>query len=238
MIFGIPSYKRPQCKTAHMLLENGIDKHDIVISVQTREDRDAYKKLHDVEIIYGEADCAAGNRNTILKYVGQPVILMDDDVYGINVYYETERKFKRNTAEALSNVKYMEDEARKIHAQVFGIAANSNVIIRGARYKTDINVLLQGTFIGIMNSALRFNTSYKVVDDYELCCRIIKQGGTTLRFNDFSCAKPKNTSNAGGCKERYENGELQKTIKRMSKEYSFFVPNKHYDGGALKLWKK
>lgn len=230
MIYGIASYKRPECRTVRTLLEAGVNKEDIVISTQCLEDYEEYKKRHGLETLYRETDCAGGNRNTIIQaFSGQDILLLDDDITGFVVH--NGKRFLKNDLMFIEKVPWMFEFSKKNGATLFGISATTNNLIRRARYEYDFKVVLQGTVIGVVGGGARFDERFKMLEDYEISLRETKSGGLTMRFNDYSVYKPKNGTNEGGMHERYANGELKYWIDMLSRRYKEFLPNKDKTGG-------
>lgn len=237
MIYGIASYRRPECRTIRTLLEAGVKREDIVISTQCLEDYKEYKERHGLETLYRKTDCAGGNRNTILKeFSGQDILLLDDDITGFVVY--NGERFLKNDSMFIEKVSWMFEFARKNGATLIGTSATTNNLCRRNRYQYDFKVLLQGTVMGSVKGNARFDEKFKMVEDYEISLREIKSGGLTMRFNDFSAYKPKNGTNKGGMHERYANGELKYWIDVLSKRHKEFSPNKDKTGGTAMFDRK
>lgn len=234
MIYGIASYRRPQCRTVKTLLEAGIPAENIVISVQDEEDLAEYSKIHKgIRIIYRKADSAAGNRNTLLREIKQrPICLLDDDISSIG-YRVTAKGFRVCTDRALAMIDEACAEAQKNGCLVAGVAPTGNNIIASARDTMSVDVLLQGSFLVFLGDEV-FDERYKMVEDYELCLRIISRGDHTIRFNHFVANKPKNGTNAGGLHDRYASGELPRWINRLERQYSIFKANAAKTGGCIK----
>lgn len=231
IIYGIPSFRRVQCKTAEMLLNYGIEPGDIVISVQTEQDYEEYRAIwgrRGVNILFREADCAAGNRNTILdKY--KKVLLLDDDI----------TSFAQDTGKSFTNIRGGFDDiiadmfkiAEDNGAELFGVAPTDDRRLAVRRGRYSIDVLLQGTVMGV--KAMRFNEKYKMVEDYEISLRAIQSGKRIFRFNAITARKPQNGTNSGGYHEKYVSGEQKEWIKKLEREFSIFKANKDFKGGRL-----
>lgn len=232
MKIGIPSYKRPQCLTVKTLLDAGVEKGDIYIGVQTVEDYEAYKEMHDgIEIILGKADCCAGNRNNLVSALGAPIILMDDDITGFAVW--DGKNFKKDTETAIRELLACSERYK---CALLGISPSTNGLVRAGRNSVSRDTLVQGSFM-VLNVDERFNENYKVIDDYELSCSLVKKGLPVLRLNNFAVIKKKNTETEGGCFEQYKNGALKKYLRLLEEEYEFFEANKNYTGGSIKCQK-
>lgn len=235
MLYGIASYKRPECKTVKLLKELGAKNEDIIISTQTKEDYEEYKSRHECEVIYAQKDSAAGNRNTLLDYVKDDILLLDDDINNFQVYKNG--KWSKDNEEGFARALQMFDVGRKNDADMFGVSATSNGLYTKGKFEYDIDVLLQGSVIGVLNKNIRFDERWKMVEDYEICLRIVYGGGRTIRNNYVSAGKPQNGTNIGGLHERYANGEQQKWIKKLAKTYPIFKANKSMTGGRI-FWAK
>lgn len=232
MKIAIPSYKRPECLTVNTLISAGIAPEDIYIGVQTEDDYEAYKALHsEVNFIKGEADCCAGNRNNLVSALGTPLILMDDDITGFAMW--DGKDFKRNTEQA---IKELVEIAEKTKYALVGISPSSNGLVRQGRKTASYDTLIQGSFM-ILRANRRFNINYKVIDDYEMSCAMVKDHLPVLRLNNYCAIKKGNTKTKGGCYEQYQNGGLKKYLMLLEAEYSFFKPNKDYTGGSIKCQK-
>ena len=96
----------------------------------------------------------------------------------------------------------MFEEAELNGAVLFGVSPSENAIVRKGRGKIDIDVLLQGTVIGVCEK-IYFDERWKMVEDYEISLRAMTKHGHTIRFNDYVAKKPKNGTNKGGLHERY-----------------------------------
>lgn len=233
MKYGIASYKRPKCRTVSTLLKAGIDKSDICIAVQTKEDYEQYSEIHDgIRIIYEPKDCAAGNRNTLLGHANSPLWLLDDDIVSFGRYEG--KGFRVNTRACLEDMEELAELSKKNGISILGLAPTGNAIIAKNRTKYTYDCLLQGSAIFVSDLSVRFNENWKMVEDYELSLRVIATGGRIIRANRLTANKPQNGTNQGGLHDRYINGELPKWIRLLAKQYPEFKPNKTMTGGMLK----
>lgn len=230
MIFGIPSYHRPECKTINTLLNAGVETSKIVVSVQDEYDLKKYKEnFPEIQIIFRKTDCAAGNRNTLLEYVKErPICLLDDDISSFS-YFTDDGKFLVQTNHAINILQKISKKC-----ELIGIAPTSNNMVGRNRSDWNIDVVLQGTALIINSLNLRFDERYKMVEDYEIALRTIYQGGHTLRYNYICANKPDNGTNKGGMHERYINNELPFFLKALHKQYPIFKVNKSFTGGEIK----
>lgn len=219
MKYGIPSYHRPECKTINTLLKSGVKKEDIIVSVQDEMDLWKYKKRYpDINVIFRQTDCAAGNRNTLLDYIQDPMILFDDDITSFCIY--NEKNFKKYF-DIVKDLENLYQEAKFNKCSIFGVAANTNALLARRRNHYDFNCVLQGSIMGIIDTDLRFDESFKVIDDYELCCRAILLDKFTIRNNFISANKPQNTTN-GGVQGKIRKRRIKKVYEVIGKKISFF----------------
>lgn len=220
MIFGIPSYRRPQCKTIDTLKNLGFLDTEIVVALQDESDVSEYKAVHpNTKYIYRKTDCAAGNRNTLLSALPRPLILLDDDISSFSVKVPN-RNFKAiQDGFALKSLLYHIIQIAQINnCALIGCAPTSNDIIAKRRAEYSFDCLLQGTFLIVLKK-INFNEKWKMVEDYELCLRLIRKNG----------------SNNGGMHERYENNELPLWISRLDAIFPEFQMNKSKTGGYVKF---
>lgn len=236
MKYAIASYQRAECKTAVLLKSLGVPNSDIIISTQTLEDYNEYKTKHECEILYAPKDCAAGNRNTLLENINEPLLLLDDDIRSFQMF--TDGKWRKNNELALAALNDCFALAKKNGCACFGVSPNDNDLVTRNRYPHDINVLLQGTVIGVLDNSIRFNERWKMVEDYELSIRLLRSGKRLLRANYLCAGKPKNGTNEGGLHGRYAKGELPFWIAKLHEVYPEFKPNKNMDEGKVKSWTK
>lgn len=233
--YGIPSYKRPECKTVDMLVNAGVDKKNIYVSLQDEAQLEEYKAVHtDIQYIVRKADCAAGNRNTLLDSIGTPIVLMDDDLSSVAIKCpgsNFKSVYDRDTWE--KELLQAIQEAQENGCVLIGVAANTNDIIAKNRRKYDYDTLLQGSFL-IVLEPMRFDERWKAIDDYELSLRVIANNKHTLRINTMSACKRSNCTNKGGCYEVYKKHPPEEWIRKLEQRYPIFKPNKTYTGGAVK----
>lgn len=234
--YGIPSYKRPECKTVDMLINAGVSRENIFVSLQDGRQLEQYKAVHpNIQYIVRHADCAAGNRNTLLETIGAPLVLLDDDIRAIAIKHKG-GNFKRaaTTAEFEPVIEAAIQQARENKCSIVGFAATTNDLIARNREEYSYDVLLQGSLLVVLNGDIRFDERWKMVEDYELSLRTILRSHT-IRANYVSAFKPTNGTNVGGLHDRYVNGELAIWIDRLSKKYPMFVPNKAKTGGRVRF---
>lgn len=207
VVFGIPSYKRSEEQLTLSYLEDmGYSKTDIYISTQTPEDYEKYREKYGerANIIYHEGSCVSDNRNTILNHfpIGQKIIMLDDDIKYIGTLKE--KRIEPLTKEELS--KFIADAftyCEKNRALIWGGYPVENYYFM--KRTIDKRNLLIGTILGIINSKYRFNSEFKIKEDFELCLHMMKDGYNCVRFNFLHA--PAKHKTAGGCMEDWEKDE-------------------------------
>lgn len=234
--YGIASFRRPECKTIDTLVRAGVSLEDICVALQDRAELNAYRAKHpDVRYIVREADCAAGNRNTLIGAMGAPVVLMDDDISSFAIK-RPGTNFKRVVKREEFEPEFVRaiEEATANRCCLMGVAATGNDLVARGRSEYSYDVLLQGSFVVVLKDGVRFDERWKMVEDYELSLRAILHGHT-LRANYISVNKPQNGTNAGGLHDRYARGELTGWIEMLAKQYPMFKPNKAKTGGQVRF---
>ena len=248
--YGIASYHRPECRTLKTLLELGIDKSNITISLNDINDYNTYKeKYKDIRVIYREGNCVANNRNNLLDNheIGEKLIILDDDITSFrrwtpnNEASKYGKLYKITTKEELEGIlEECFEETKKVGNNKFGIYAISNTMMIKGTIETQgiysINKMFQGCFCGfIVDKETRYDNEFRVLDDYELVLRDIKQGKYILRRNDLVSDTPKMGSSDGGYYNLYKQGIQKEYMLKLLKKYpGMFNIKKDYGGIILK----
>lgn len=233
--YGIPSFHRPECKAIDTLCSLGIEKDRIIVSLQDEQEVHSYEKFHsDVRYIVRKADCAAGNRNTLLKNLETPLVIIDDDITSFAFKGNKMSSFKKiEDAKSLESIILQTvDIAKDNDIPIIGCAATSNDLVARNRTRYSYDVLLQGSFL-VFLAPLFFDERWKMVEDYELSLRAIRMSHT-MRDNYLCARKPKNGTNKGGLHERYASNELPYWVASLGKQYREFKPNKEMTGGSVR----
>lgn len=243
VFYGIASYHRLECKTYKTLLNNGIPNERILISVNCKEDYEQYSRLYgeSVRIIYKEKNNVAGNRNNLLDAMSGDIVILDDDITSFKRYSKNHGKHGNFVNIKIGELdKIMEQcfsKARSIDCSVFGFASSKNQLIAEKHYIKNatysINGNFQGGFCGYINTNLRHDEKYDVLDDYELNIRILATGGNILRRNDVYAEKGKMAQNKGGCMELYRQGAQSRCMRQLERQWGFMFKTKKQDKGIM-----
>ena len=228
--FGIPSYKRSKEQlTLKYLKALGYNKNQIIISTQTQEDYLLYKNLYDNDamIIFKDGQCVSDNRNNILLALptGTQIVMLDDDIKALQILSGGKLKDITTKQELDLIINDAFDYAIKHNARIWGVYPVSNPFFM--KRTIDNRNIVIGCVMGLINNFI-FDKKFRTKEDYELCCREMRNGHNCIRFN-YLTANAKHKTNAGGCKDdwKYEInkrcadlliGRYPEMIKRNSKK--------------------
>lgn len=246
--YGIASYHRPNCPTLKTLLEIGIPKENIVISLNDENDYKEYKERYanEVKVIYKYGTNVACNRNNILNYFnnGDYVMVLDDDIKSIKKYVMNESKYGKLVRLEREELEIMLleafEEAKKINSSFFGTYAIDNTMMLKSTITGQglysINKMFQGGSTGfIVDEETRYDESMLLLDDYEIILNNIKKGKYVPRRNDIVFCTPKMGSSEGGYFDIYKQGKQKEYLIKLSKKYpGWFKIKKDYSGIILR----
>ena len=219
--FGIPSYKRSKEQLTLIYLSKlGYSKERIILSTQTQEDYDEYKKLYKevATIIFYEGNCVGDNRNNILKFLplNSNIVMLDDDIKSLQKLSMSGKLERIDSKEELD--KFIENAfnyAKTKNARIWGVyPVNNSYFMKTTIDKRNI---LIGCVMGLIN-CFKFDTSFRTKEDYELCCREMKKGYNCVRFN-YITADAKHKTNSGGCKEDWKYEINKKSADMLIAKY-------------------
>lgn len=198
----IPSYHRAERQSTLELISGAYPDSRIVIGTQCREDYQEYSDRYGdkATIVYKEGDSVGHNRNTLLEYCCSQgidkAVMLDDDIRG---FIFADKKEIRTAKDVRLLIDYCMTTATQRKAMVWGTYPVANPFFMKQRVS---NSMLTGTCLGLMNTRLRFDVSFRVKEDYELSLRIINKGGLSLRFNNFAPMAGHKTK--GGCEKDWQ----------------------------------
>lgn len=221
--FAIPSFHRCESQqTLEYLRSFGIQKEKIVIATQTEDDYREYSKRYSehANIVFGDASSAAGNRNNAIDNlpVGCKIVFLDDDIKNISVANKGKLEPITKREEFLEFIETAFDAAKKNGAEIWGVYPVANEFFM--KRSVSVGKILIGTLLGIVNNGHRFNPDWKVKEDYELCCRVISQGGKTIRLN-YATVVAMHYTNEGGCHDHW--GENEQRAEQLLAKYPYLV---------------
>ena len=246
--YGIASFHRPECPTLKTLLDLGINKEDIVISLNDEDDFNTYKEKYspDIKVIYKKGNNVACNRNNILNHFneGDYVMVLDDDIKSIKKYVLNEGKYgkliKLTKEELEEYLLEAFEETRKVKSSFFGTYAIDNTMMLKSTIlgqgKYSINKMFQGGSTGfIVDKETRYDEDMLLLDDYEIILNNIRKGKFVLRRNDIVFVTPKMGSSQGGYFDIYKQGKQKEYLIKLSNKYpGWFKIKKDYSGIILR----
>lgn len=228
--YAIASYHRPKCKTYHALKECGIEDERIVVRLNDSNEYKAYRQNlgSRARIILREGMYVSFNRNTCLNQFedGSKILLLDDDIRSFQKWYEcSETKCGRLinlTNNFEREVKKIFDFMQKNGINYAGVISTDNKMNISKLNRTgesySYNTLLQGGFNFIIkNNKIVYDEKMKILDDYELCLRLIRQGEIIVRNNTIIANKARMGKEKGGYYEIYKTTNLQKQYLNLLK---------------------
>jgi hypothetical protein len=209
LVIAIPSYKRDfEQLTLDYLERLEFPKSMIYMSVQTEDDYNAYRAKGIEErvgkLVYRPGNCVGDNRNTLLDAIpeGHYVVMMDDDVKAITVLHGDKLKPIETLGGLMQIIIKGFSEAAREFTVVFGLYPTDNAYYMSNTISD--KCIVDGMFMGLVNTKARFNPQYKTKEDFEFCCRVIREYGKCVRLN--SAAARAKSKSKGGCEEFWADG--------------------------------
>lgn len=224
----IPSYHRGKKQSTLELISGAYPASRIVIGTQCREDYQEYSDRYSdkATIIYKEGDSVGHNRNTLLEYCCSKgitrAIMLDDDITGFKYYTKEVVRTGKNIKSLLD---MCVNTAVMRKAMLWGTYPTDHPYMMKQRAS---NSMLTGTCLGIMNTRLRFDASFRVKEDYELSLRIINHGGLSLRYNHFAPIARHKTK--GGCEKDWQSDIYIAYADMLVARYPTLVTYSHKPG--------
>lgn len=241
----VPSYKRCGKVRAFEVAET-LGASEVVIATQTREDYEAYSKAYRgrARILYEPNTCCAGNRNTLLDALrdGERAIMCDDDVYGLRMSVSMHSRDARPVT--ADDVRLMFDLMEKNGCALGGTYPTNNHMFMQRSERFSLNKLMTGGALFVIGGVTPlFDTSMECLDDYELCARIVADGGAVLRCNRmYTCGVSNSMSDGlsrdagdGGCAEAYASGAHGRAIAELLRRYPTILKMSSKNGTSLRF---
>lgn len=213
----IPSYHRSD-GISTLDLFAGVGRENIVVSTQTEEDYEAYKRAHGdrATIIFRPCDCVGGNRNTLLQWCEDrgisDAVMLDDDIEAFLLMDGTRIT---NLGTLMRIITRCQSKAVETGAQLWGGYPVANPFFMKKRVRPRCIVI--GTILGFTDTSVRFDERFRTKEDYELSLRLISRGGNVLRF-DYLAMAAKHYSK-GGCEDEWKAGKTEIFAKALVKKY-------------------
>jgi hypothetical protein len=189
-VFGIASFNRPDKQYFLAYLKGlGYKREDIYIGTQCSRDYEQYQELFgwDATVIYRQGENVCHNKNhllDVLSKTGKRIIIASDKVRGLQ-YLSGGKAVtidSRKTFDATVDFGYA--LAAKNRCQAWGVYPTNNAYFM--KRSASVDKMLLGCFMAFQpRTTLRFDPQFPIKEDFEISCRIVKQGGHTLRFNNL-----------------------------------------------------
>lgn len=216
--FGIPSYRRADKQATLDYLESlGVNKKQIIVSVQDEQDREAYTKAGVPNrvgaFLYAPKKNLSGNANTILLSLpeGSQVVIMDDDIKNLSCLNGKALSPIKTGAEFTAFLEYGYGIARKHGTIGFSVYPCHNAYFMSDTY--NVAHIGEGTFLALTAEGTLFDEAFDTKCDYELTSRIVRKYGAYPRLNMVSCNAPHYTK--GGCETNWSDKQKVARDARM-----------------------
>ena len=247
--FGIPTFQRSEKQLTLDYLERvGAKREQIIMSVQTETDYDAYRKYENRvgRLIYRRAANLSGNANTILDGVpsGKRIIIFDDDIKTITMLENGKLHDIETQEEFEGMLRFGYSVSEKLNTIGFSVyPVRNDYYMSNSIHTAHIG---EGTMLALTNDGTRFDEHFDTKCDYEMTCRIIKKYGAYPRLNMYACKAGHYTS--GGCdwnwKDKKRVEEDAEVLVALHPELVRFNPRKRGEvlmrrvGGKISVEKK
>lgn len=211
MLIAVPSKGRAgKVKTAAVL-------PNCTLFVPKAEAADYSRHYRNVIAVPDDVRGITKTRNWILDNAGDKwVVMIDDDVKCAGW---TELKGNCSARRSFTEAVWL-DEFRKLFEltedmqyRIWGIATQSALRSIYPWSPILFHSYITGSCMGIVNNGIRFDESFPVKEDYEICLRCIKEDGGVVAAR-FIYWENSHWSDDGGCKT-YRTQEMEETCIRQ-----------------------
>lgn len=167
-------------------------------------------------------------RNFILDWArervdeyGERVVMVDDDLRAagwIELKSHFVKRHKLNERQLLLEFERLFDVTEGMGFRIWGVA-NMSAPRAVYPWKPFLwHSYVTGSCIGILNRGIRFDESFPVKEDYEICLRCIKEDGGIVAAR-YLFWENSHWADAGGCTD-YRTQEMEETVtRRLMKKY-------------------
>lgn len=228
--FAIASYDRLDRQHFLKYLKGlGFRRDDIYISTQCTRDRDAYEEAYgrDAHILYREGKNVCDNKNTLVDALcgrGDFVVFASDKVKSLQYLGADGKAHDIDVRDSFDRfIGWAYSTAAKHGASVWGVYPTNNAYFM--KRSASIDKMLLGCLMGFMPRVkMHFDPQFPLKEDFEISCRVIRQGGHTMRFNNLCLNATFHTK--GGC-HSFWNSEgdrvNEECCRRMMMKYPSLV---------------
>lgn len=224
IVIAVPTYKRVNITTLTLL--SAFDKKDIYLFVNDIEEENRYEEVNQgYNIVVTGTKGIQNARNAILDYFadGTRILQLDDDISAFEKLEAGIKNFKiQKYLRELTpvEIKEMIEEGFRVceknGAKLWGVYPVENAFYMSQSLSNKDFVI--GSFAGIINNPIRFNTDLALKEDYAYTIDNIIQYKKIVRYNNITM-KIAHYTNSGGCVElrtSNENKEKECFDKLMS----------------------
>ena len=210
-----PSYRRDQIAITHKLFDHPLF-NDRFFYVVREEQAEQYRKSIPAPLIkipQGSVKDIATTRNWILENKQtQYVIMIDDDM--VAMQWCLKRHFKRLGPEDLFNLFEMAFQmAEDCHSGIWGVQMLDDPKAYRIYSPVSFSLPILGPFLGILDTSLRYDTSFHLKEDYDFFLQQIKKHRLALRLNYISYIVD-HGDKKGGC-QSYRTHSQEKAQNRL-----------------------
>lgn len=226
-VYAIPSYKRAQRQTTLEYLSSiGVPKELIWIFVQTDEDLREYQRHSDrANIVLMEASGIARARNNILNRLkDKNLLMMDDDVKRISFLKGGALVGIERRIDMAFAFNRCFTQARNLRSKMFGVYPVDNAFFMSDDISTKVSV---NTVMGYASGfPFRFDETFETKEDAELCGRVMRRGGSVVRFNNIAVSADHRKDKNGYIDAEHQSENLRMVKKLCARYPEIYAPQK------------
>lgn len=198
LTIAIPSYKRADKLVGYEYFKDA----KIVIPESQKDD---YLKYCDTKRLVVVPDSEDGDivkkRNWILKNMGRPLLMIDDDVSCLKTPEKRNRKklkvIKLSPEQAEVVIRNGFNMAHEWGAVLWGLNVNYDPLSYHQYHPFGMCKVVLGPFAGHLNHDLFFDHRMQTTEDYDFCLQVLHKYKKILRFNKYAPSSV-HGDNAGG----------------------------------------
>jgi TET-associated glycosyltransferase-like protein len=190
---------------------------------------DAYRRC-GVENVFPVPDRVRGitaTRNWILDSTRDPrVVFIDDDVKACGWFelLDQRGKLRRlNEAEWLGEFTKLFDLTEQLHYRLWGLQTDGALRAVYPFKPFLFRSYVTGSCMGVVNSSgIRFDESFPVKEDYELCLRCIREDGGILAAR-YIFWSTNHWTDKGGCRDYRTQSMEMEAVDQLMERYPGFI---------------
>lgn len=205
----VPSYRRAKnCIAAKWLKRAVIFCHDFEEHEYRRANQNGVCAIPDRLAGKGMAVI----RNAILDRVNEDVLMVDDDVEGIQRFEGGTARRVLSEAEVYGFIEDGFRMAKEARTVLWGVNVNEAKKFYRQYTPFSFSSIVLGTWFGVRKTALRFDPRLGLKEDYDFCVQVLNKYRRILRFNKYHYLAG-HLDQEGGCSRYRSMGEEEKQLK-------------------------